>query len=133
MATKSKVWCYFDVNEADNTKAVCTTCKTRISRGGVGKAASTSALLKHVKHKHPELYVKIKPSSEEHELGTLTTSSVKQTKVDDYLKIKKWDINDKRAKELHNAIGRMTAVDSQPISIVTDMGKSQITYLVDKY
>lgn len=126
MSRSSKVWDYFNIHEDDNSKAVCTTCKTEISRGGVGKAASTSSLLKHMKYKHSDIYREVFISTKEGQDGQPETSkpSTKiQSSMFRFLGKKKWDINDARARALHYAIGQMIAIDNQPLSVVTDIGK----------
>lgn len=49
---KSKVWKYFGLCDEDDRFAICVLCNAKISRGGFGKEASTSSLLKHLKFKH---------------------------------------------------------------------------------
>ncbi|KAF9799911.1 hypothetical protein SFRURICE_013648, partial [Spodoptera frugiperda] len=52
--TRSPIWQYFDLNSDDNKYAVCLLCHVKISRGGEGKKAGTSAMSNHLKSKHPE-------------------------------------------------------------------------------
>lgn len=110
----SKVWNYFKVSENDVTKAVCVLCKSEISRGGTGKTASTSAMLKHLKFKHNGEYCKIT-----NENNHSTKTAPKQTKLD-YVK---WEITNTHAMKIHRKIGQMIALDNQPFTIVTDTGK----------
>ena len=45
-----------------------------------------------------------------------------------------WDINDFRAKRIRSKVGKMIAIDCQPISIVDHEGfKSLVTTLEPKY
>lgn len=47
---------------------------------------------------------------------------------------KQWDINDARAKAVHQRLGEMIALDYQPMSIVEDMGfRRFVTVLEPKY
>ena len=57
---KSAVWDFFDLQTKDITKAKCKLCGSLLSRGGVGKKATTSSLLNHIKNKHPQNYAEIK-------------------------------------------------------------------------
>lgn len=50
----SKAWRFFEVHKEDKTKAVCNMCGKIVSRGGFGKAASTSPLIAHLKRNHNE-------------------------------------------------------------------------------
>ena len=56
--------------------------------------------------------------------GNMNTDlkSVQPTLESTIEKVKIWDINNPRAKEITTAIAEMIAVDNQPFSIVEDMG-----------
>lgn len=116
---KSKVWEYYTICD-DESQVQCLTCKAYLSRGGTGKNASTSPLLKHLKYKHLELYnnlnepVKLNNSSD-----TNIAPKKIQTKLTD---LKKWEFSDPRAEKLNRTIGEMIAIDNQPFSIVEDAG-----------
>ena len=60
---------------------------------------------------------------------------VKQPTIKEaFLKIKKWDINDPRAIEVHNKIGEMIALDCQPFQVVENIGfKRVLATLQSKY
>lgn len=121
---RSKVWDYFDVSEADNTKAICHLCKCSISRCGAGKSATTSSMLKHLKFKHNSEFNMIKPGPlKTAEPNTKKKSAPAQTQMslEESLQVK-WAITDKRSIAIHNAIGEMLALDNQPYSIVSDTG-----------
>jgi len=50
---RSPIWKYFEVCSNDDSKAVCTTCKDKLSRGGsVRKAYNTTNLHKHLEQRH---------------------------------------------------------------------------------
>lgn len=125
-AKRSSVWKYFV--EVDKNKSKCNLCGVHLSRGGVGKTATTSSMKKHLQTKHKSEYDKIfgttsiassskefvSQSSESQESGVL-----KQLSLEDMLEKKKlWDINDSRAKRYHYLIGEMIAVDNEPFSLV---------------
>lgn len=52
----SVIWKYFSILPSDKSRVECHLCKRVLSRGGVGKKASTSPLLNHMKRKHPKEY-----------------------------------------------------------------------------
>lgn len=56
MSKKSSVWTIFEICEKDKSFAKCTICKKMFSRGGTGKSASTSPLLRHLKNSHVSEY-----------------------------------------------------------------------------
>lgn len=64
----SPVWKFFDTLENDASKARCKLCAACISRGGVGKISTTSALHNHLKFKHP-CALKVSISTESSELA----------------------------------------------------------------
>ena len=47
-----KIWSYFDISDDDEKYAVCGTCKVKISRGAIGRKATNSAMIVHLKGKH---------------------------------------------------------------------------------
>jgi len=53
---KSRVWIYFEEDE-NQRLAICKLCNLKISRGGIGKHASTSGMSNHLKNKHPEEFL----------------------------------------------------------------------------
>lgn len=55
MAKRSAIWKHY-LNCEDSKYAKCNKCNCEISRGGVGKSASTTSLINHLKRKHQEEY-----------------------------------------------------------------------------
>lgn len=51
---RSRIWAFYDEIAEDKAKVKCTLCNSLISRSGVGRKASTTAMLNHVKIKHTE-------------------------------------------------------------------------------
>ena len=45
--------------------------------------------------------------------------------------VRVWDINDPRAKRIHQRIGEMIAIDCQPFSIVEDVGFTHLLKALD--
>lgn len=127
---KSIVWRIFEPLSNDNTKARCKLCKSVLSRGGIGKKATTSSLIYHLVKKHPEEYNeatcdKVSEVSSDSQMAPSTSQGVKrkQETLDSVFEKKRlWDINDKRSVELHNAIAEMIACDNQPFAFVEDEG-----------
>ena len=117
------------VCEDDATKAECMICKTLLSCGGTSaKNFPTSALNNHLKFKHPDEYAVVKAdrktSQESAKASGVTTSP---THVQTMLtavtaKTRKWAIDSAKVRKVHDAVGRMIAVDVQPYSIVEDSG-----------
>ncbi|XP_022833037.1 zinc finger BED domain-containing protein 4-like [Spodoptera litura] len=133
---RSRAWDFFDEMEDDKTKVKCTLCSSVISRGGTGRTASTSGMTNHLKLKHKDQLPETSSTSvsaPEHSFDTLpTTSSVKSNKQQTLEEafVTKWDINDSRAKEIHNAIAEMIATDNQPISILENKGFDRLLHLL---
>lgn len=133
LKNKSVIWNFFKYDDA--VKVKCNLCFSLISRGGIGKKASTTPLFNHLRSKHKEEYDKIF-SSKENDKDTLDfadekvydpSTSQKRKSVQPTLetvleKKKVWDINHPKSVELHYAIGKMIAVDNQPYSFVEDEG-----------
>lgn len=53
---KSPLWKYFTICDNDPRYALCSFCEARISRGGQGKHAGTTALWNHMQMKHQQQY-----------------------------------------------------------------------------
>lgn len=138
LKNRSSVWNFF-MYEEDAIKVKCNLCSSFISRGGIGKKASTSPLLNHLKRKHSAEYNTINVCSEKYQQllfqstddtrdtdGPSTSfkrSRLEQPTLETVLDFKKiWDINNPKAVELHYAIGQMIAVDNQPYLFVEDEG-----------
>lgn len=129
---RSFVWEFFEPQVNDQTKAKCKLCDCILSRGGIGKRATTTSLVNHIKNKHPKDYSEIDLSKENNSdakdasLGPKAVNQGvkrKQVTLEGILEKKKlWDINDQRAIKLHKIIGEMIACDNQPFSFVEDMG-----------
>ena len=50
--TSSPVWDYFSTT-VDASKAKCKICSELVSRGGIGKKATTTNMVNHLKSHHP--------------------------------------------------------------------------------
>lgn len=146
---RSKVWAFFR-DTGDKSKVKCVVCGVTISRGGVGRKASSSALTNHLKLKHADKFKQLTgnvrqaddnsisaphPSTSttqptisvpQQVLPSITSS---QVTIEESL-ITKWKINDPRSVPIHNAITEMIALDNQPISIVEDKGFSRLMNLI---
>ena len=61
---KSVVWEFFNEEENDPTKAKCKLCCTLLSRGRIGKKATTTSLINHLKKIHPLEYEGIQMKKE---------------------------------------------------------------------
>lgn len=56
--TKSPVWEFFEILDDNKMMARCKLCKNSVSRGGIGRKASTTPLYNHLKSKHPNQHSK---------------------------------------------------------------------------
>lgn len=109
------------------------------SRGGTGKSASTSSLLRHLKNSHVSEYkTPFSNINEGNQPGTSksvfsATSAVAsssgninnmmQPTVQQFVSSKRtWDINDPRASRIHYKLAEMICLDNQPYSIVENTG-----------
>jgi hypothetical protein len=130
----STAWKYFKVNPKDKTVCICNLCDTIISRGGkTAKTFTTTNMINHLKKFHPENMAKESEASDKlkrthaecsgkRSSTTQPPSKVQPTTEVILTKKKLWDINDHRAKEIHYLIGEIIAVDTQPYSIISDIG-----------
>lgn len=135
---KSPVWNYFICMEGDVTKAKCILCNEKISRGGIGKKATTTALNNHIKNKHPTVKLASATCTDEKmESDDVCGDSLKHTKQQTLMacleKKKLWDINNAKSVEIHYAIGEMIALDNQPYSIVGDTGFNRLIKLLQPH
>lgn len=122
----SDIWKYYLLCE-DNKYAKCNTCKCEISRGGLGKNASTTSMINHLKRKHIEEY-------KEFQVESLSKRSKQPTIAEALQSCSKWGIEDQRAKSVHYVIGEMIALDNLPYSIVNNQGfKRLMTRLAPQY
>lgn len=122
----SDIWKYYLLCE-DNKYAKCNTCKCDISRGGLGKNASTTSMINHLKRKHVEEYKEFQGAS-------VNKRSNQPTIAEALRSCSKWGIDDQRAKSIHYVIGEMIALDNLPYSIVTNQGfRRLITKLAPQY
>lgn len=126
MDKRSPIWKHFTVCEDDNSKASCALCKSLISRGGVSaKNYTTSAMNNHLQYKHPDEYkaMKLTASAKLESVPRDTdTARTQPTLAEFAAKRKTWTIDSVEATRVHEAIGRMIAVDVQPYSVVEDVG-----------
>ena len=139
MDKRSPIWKYFVICETDNSKAECTLCKTVISRGGSSaKNYSTSAMNNHLRNKHADKYEVMTADKRAKADVKADTSSpaqhIQPTLSAFAAKTRKWAIDSLEARRVHEAIGRMIAVDVQPYSVVEDVGfKNVLTTLEPRY
>lgn len=110
----SDIWKYYSLCD-DNKYARCINCNSEISRGGVGKSASTTSMINHLKRKHCDEYQKFQGESSSKKLKQPTIVSAIQS-------CSKWSIDDHRSKSIHYGIGEMISLDNLPYSIVTNKG-----------
>ena len=125
----SIIWKYYNLSINHRNIAICTICKSEISRGNPDDPSqfSTSPLFKHLQTKHPTEFEQVEKEKEqqvkEKSKTDLKTPKFKQESIIDICKNNtKWKIDTPEAIRVHKAIGLMIARDLQPYSIVEDAG-----------
>lgn len=143
---KSPVWQYFQ--EEDPRHVICKLCTIKLSRGGEGKKAGTTALKNHLRYKHADKFTDIfggpsaggttglsasasVPSASTNPLPSCSNS--KESKVSKQLTLseaverkQQWPIHDIRSKEYHYLIGEMIALDNEPLALVDRVGFNRL-------
>lgn len=137
---KSYVWNYFKISDKED-KAVCQLCNAVISRGGVGKTATASAMINHLKNKHYNEFLEYsretatqqKRKADALDLEEHQSSLVKQRKIKKQLTLaetveitKKFNINEENAVKIHEAIAEMLVIDNFPLNTVNGRGFSKL-------
>ncbi|GBP87242.1 Zinc finger BED domain-containing protein 4 [Eumeta japonica] len=142
---RSRIWAVYDEIVEGKAKVKCTLCNSLISRSGVGRKASTTAMLNHVKIKHTEEFKNLEKEtlrelSQNREPVASTSSSqsnamkIQQTLFESFTSTTKWDTTDLRAKEIHKVVAEMIALDNQPISMLENNGFQRLmNILKSKY
>lgn len=109
-------------NDDWKSQALCSLCNSTISLGSkVLKTQTTSALLSHLRSKHPtelnEAQLKRKGAQPEGDV------QMKQARLDIASTwTSKWPIDSRNAAEVHKVVMDMIIADMQPLAIVTDDG-----------
>ena len=122
----SVIWLYFVVDVGDKTKAICQSCKDKVSHGGINyKSFNTSNLRKHLQG-HPAIFEEFLEKEKEKKLelqSSRKTGSHKQVTLEALAERKRpYSIDHPRAKSITYRIAEMIAVDFQPFSLVKDIG-----------
>ena len=128
---RSLTWDYFTVDPNDSRKVVCGTCGECISRGGTTtKNFNTSNLRYHLQRVHidknEELEVKQQQEAdkktEEYEVKRQKTDAWQLTLAELKERKDSWSYDHPQHKKVTQWIAEMIAMDSQPFSIVEDIG-----------
>ena len=125
---KSPIWDYFIVCE--NSKyARCNDCLEDVSRGGSSTKSYNTTNLVTLLKRHPSFHQEYEAKKATYneilavEVTGASSGSGKQlTLSESYDRSRTWEINDRRAQRIHQRIGEMIALDSQPLSVVDDKG-----------
>ena len=135
---KSVIWMFFSVHKEDKSKAICLTCKEKVSQGGSNpKNFNTTNLRKHLqshRDKYKEFCEKEAAKRDETQeraaaasaLQTSEQVSLKQSTLEGLGERKKTSPDYPCTKELTYRLAVMIAIDLQPFSIVEDVGFRQL-------
>lgn len=145
---RSGIWKYFTINSVDESHVNCNTCSNKISRGGsTARSYGTTALVNHLRAKHPVLHVQYEKECAQAALEKVETASRKRSFLDSqsepnlnlkqptysgYVDLKKpFEPSDPKQLKITRLIGEMMVLDSQPFSIVDDAGFKQLTHFME--
>ena len=140
----SFIWNHFNVCENESI-AECKICKANIKRGSMPKTFSTTPLHRHMNSKHKLFYTRVKEEAGNAEKTAEPPKPVlkeiklealkKQTTLFESFSTKKlFDINDPKAKIIHQKILNMIALDNQPFTLTEDRGFIELmAHLQPKY
>ena len=122
----SGVWTYFEIDSSENNKAICLTCKEKISRGRSKPTKfNTSNPRKHLMT-HKDEYKRFVDDEKKREERTKKKGNgveLQQTTLESIVeRYKSYSANHPRAKAVTNRVAEMMATDLQHFSIVSDVG-----------
>ncbi|XP_055535390.1 zinc finger BED domain-containing protein 4-like [Wyeomyia smithii] len=128
---RSAVWEFYLVND-EGKSAKCIECNATISRGGIGKNATNTAMVNHLKL-HPKLYQAYGAKECERKSSKASKERLSQTTLKEcfffFNELKeclsaaeKWDPKSIKSKEITGAIAEMMVLDLQPFSMVENEG-----------
>lgn len=122
----SVVWLFFTVSKEETRKAVCSTCKVEVMRGGCRvKSFNTTNLICHLKNHHPEVQKQWQEANAANfsKLGkTKAAAAAAGSPIQQVLDQTK---DSAKARSITNKVMEMIALDNQPFSIVEDRGRLQ--------
>ena len=117
---------------------ICNTCQAKVSRGGSStKSYTTTNLVSHLT-KHPDInthYSERKAAEETPPRKETCKRKIKhQLSIQEAQELSKpWDINDTRSQHVHKRIGKMLAVDCQPLWMVEDVGFKRVLQVLEPH
>ena len=117
----SAVWKYFSIDTASSTIAICKTCGTKVSRGGVKQTSfNTTNLIKHLKTKHVNEYKEFEAAAtaSKRERGV----QQQQTLVSSFRSKEQWGEKSEAARQMSEKITEMTVLCNLPLSFVESVG-----------
>ena len=129
---------YYTLDFEEIKFALCYSCGDKISRrGNSAKSYNTTNLVNHIKKKHPQVFSEFTEKQQlenQNEKGKYKSSLKQTTLLEARDQVKPWDINESRAQLIHCRVVEMIALDSQPFSVVEDVGFIRfITALEPRY
>jgi len=135
-AKRSPIWGYFEVCTGDNSKALCLTCKTKISRGGsVRKSHNATNLCKHLEQLHKEVFKELL-ETEERELTRKRLredNKAVQPRIDEIMdSLNPYSWSSQHHMIITKVVGWMIATNFQPFSLVEDEGFQLLLRTLDR-
>lgn len=117
---RSSIWQFFEEIDGDR-KAKCVECNSTLSRGGVGKTASNSSMINHLKQ-HEKLYRDYRETEGERKKSKAKQDASQPSISESFSQSLRWDDNSAKAKEITKLIAEMIVLDVQPVSMVENEG-----------
>nr|XP_029714017.1 zinc finger BED domain-containing protein 4-like [Aedes albopictus] len=117
---RSAIWEFF-VEIEEGRRAKCVECNATLSRGGIGKVATNSSMINHLK-KHSEAYRLYREKASEQKSSKSATDSSQPTIEDSFAGSLTWEHNSPKAKDVTKSVAEMIVLDHQPVSMVQDRG-----------
>ncbi len=137
-ARKSTIWKFFSICAVDESKAICSTCGEKISRGGKSaKTYTTTNLKKHLHSRHKAHYEDFEKqeAARTAEIANAASGSgqsrpnPRQMSLE-YLvdKQRQFAFDHPKSREINRLVAELMAVDNQPFSIVDDLGFTRLVH-----
>ena len=132
---KSCIWNFYSICAIDESKAICATCREKISRGGKSAKTYTTTNLKKHLHSHHQAQFKEFEQQEEAKTGeeankqSRSRPSRRQVSLEFVVdKHQPFGFDHPKAREINRLVAELIAVDNQPFSVVDDIGFNRLIH-----